>query len=68
MAWKLRTERGRAEYSKRKKIVEPVFGQIKAARGMRQLLRRGLEAARSEWAFICTTHNLLKLYRASATA
>jgi hypothetical protein len=30
------------------------------------LLRRGLDAAQSEWALICTTHNLLKLFRAGA--
>lgn len=66
MEHKLRTERGRAEYAKRKGIVEPVFGQIKGVRGFRQLLRRGLAAARSEWSLICTTHNLLKLFRAGA--
>jgi len=66
MAYKLKTERGKTEYAKRKGIVEPVFGQIKAVRGFRQLLRRGLEAARTEWSFICTTHNLLKLYRSAA--
>lgn len=68
MARKLRTKAGRVEYAKRKKIVEPVFGQMKAARGLRQLMRRGLDAAQSEWAFICATHNLLKLYRALAPA
>jgi transposase len=63
MERKLRTKRGRVEYAKRKRIVEPVFGQMKAARGLRQLLRRGVAAARTEWAFFCTTHNLLKLFR-----
>lgn len=63
MARKLRTKRGKVEYAKRKKIVEPVFGQVKAIRGLRQLLRRGIDAARTEWAFICATHNLLKLFR-----
>jgi transposase len=63
MAWKLRTKRGRTQYAKRKKIVEPVFGQIKEVRGLRRVLRRGVEAARTEWAFFCTTHNLLKLFR-----
>src|SRR4030066_86820 len=33
MARKLRTKKGRETYSKRKSIVEPVFGQIKRARG-----------------------------------
>lgn len=63
MARKLKTKAGRAVYARRKAIVEPVFGQVKGARGLRQLLRRGIEAARDEWALICATHNLLKLFR-----
>ena len=43
---------------------EPVFGQIKQGRGYRQFLLRGLRQVRGEWALICTTHNLLKLWRA----
>jgi hypothetical protein len=49
----------------RKQIVEPVFGQIKQARGFRQFLLRGVEKVRAEWAIICTAHNLLKLARAA---
>jgi hypothetical protein len=45
----------------RKQIVEPVFGQIKAARGFRQFFLCGLCKVREEWAMICTAHNLLKL-------
>jgi hypothetical protein len=63
MARKLRTIRGRATYTKRKEIVEPVFGQIKSARGIRQFLLRGLEKVTAEWTLICLTHNLLKLFR-----
>ena len=63
MRWKLRTQEGRDLYARRKVIVEPVFGQIKEARGIRRLLLRGLEAARAEWQLICLTHNLLKLHR-----
>lgn len=51
----------RSRYRLRKHIVEPVFGQIKAARGFRQLLLRGLEKVSREWALICTAHNLTKL-------
>jgi hypothetical protein len=40
--------------------VEPVFGQIKQARGFRQFLLRGVEKVHAEWAMICTAHNLLK--------
>jgi hypothetical protein len=49
----------------RKQIVEPVFGQIKHARGFRQFLLRGLENVKAEWALICTAHNLLKLAKAA---
>ena len=62
MARKLRTLRGRRYYARRKAIVEPVFGQIKHARGFRQFLRRGLARVREEWALLCTVHNLRKLY------
>jgi len=67
----LRTRKGRKAYAKRKETVEPVFGQIKAARGFRQFLLRGLDNVKAEWQLICLTHNLLKLYRwrlAQATA
>jgi hypothetical protein len=49
----------------RKQVVEPVFGQIKHARGCRQFLLRGLDKVRAEWAMICTVHNLLKLANAT---
>jgi len=64
MARKLRTKKGRETYSKRKSIVEPVFGQIKRARGFVQFSLRGIEKMRGEWAIVCLTHNLLKLFRA----
>jgi hypothetical protein len=46
-----------------KTVAEPVFGQIKQARGFRQFLLRGLEKVKGEWAVICLTHNILKLHR-----
>lgn len=63
MARKLRTIKGRATYSKRKAIVEPVFGQIKQVRGFRQFLLRGFDQVSAEWELICLGHNLLKLFR-----
>jgi transposase len=48
-------------YRLRKQLPEPVFGQIKQARGFRQFLLRGFERVRAEWAIVCTVHNLLKL-------
>jgi len=52
----------------RKQVVEPVFGQIKQARGFRQFLLRGVKKVRAEWAMICTTHNLLKLFTLAKAA
>jgi Transposase DDE domain len=43
--------------------VEPVFGQIKEARGFRRFLLRGLAHIRGEWRLVCLTHNLLKIWR-----
>jgi len=62
-AMRRRLARGshRSRYRLRKQTVEPVFGQIKQARGFRQFLLRGLEKTRGEWSLICMVHNLLKL-------
>jgi transposase len=63
MAAKVQTPEGLALYARRKVIVEPVFGQIKEARGFRRFLLRGLATIRGEWRLICLTHNLLKIWR-----
>ena len=63
MSRKLHTKTGAAVYAARKGIVEPVIGQIKQARGFRQFLLRGFEKVQGEWSLVCTTHNILKLYR-----
>ncbi|MGD0309821.1 MAG: IS1182 family transposase [Acidobacteriota bacterium] len=63
MRRKLQTQRGAAIYAARKSIVEPVFGQIKQGRGFRQFLLRGVEKVKAEWALVCLTHNILKMYR-----
>jgi transposase len=67
MARKLATVRGAKIYSRRKVIVEPVFGQIKN-RGFRQFLLRGLANVRGEWSLMTLTHNLLKLHGAAQAA
>src|SRR5713101_1673783 len=67
MAAKVRTSAGKALYARRKVIVEPVFGQIKEARGFRRFLLRGLEKIRGEWRLVCLGHNLLKLWRYGGT-
>lgn len=64
MRRKLRTKKGKERYGLRKELPEPVFGQIKQARGFDQFLLRGSDKVSSEWKIICTGHNLLKLFRA----
>jgi transposase len=63
---KLSTKRGQRLYRKRSAMIEPVFGQIKHNRGQRQFLLRGLDGANLEWKLWCTTHNLLKMFRAAS--
>lgn len=62
-AMKIRLKRAgyRSRYRLRKQVVEPVFGQIKQARGFRQFLLRGLSQVAGEWSLVCSAHNLLKL-------
>ncbi|MFP1629895.1 transposase [Streptomyces sp. 5K101] len=68
MARKLRTKPGRAAYSRRKAIVEPVFGQIMTCQDGRELLLRGANGARGEWRLLAACHNLRKIFRYAGTA
>ena len=61
MREKIRAGGHESPYRFRKQLPEPVFGQIKQARGFRQFLLRGIENVAAEWAIVCTAHNLLKL-------
>ena len=64
MRRKLLTKKGRATYSRRKAVVEPVFGQMRTVQDFNRFVLRGLEGARIEWALACAGHNLLKMFRA----
>lgn len=68
MREKLRKGGFDSPYRLRKQTVEPVFGQIKHARGFRQFLMRGIKKVTAEWAMLCTVHNILKLAGAAAAA
>jgi hypothetical protein len=61
MRAKIKAGGHQSPYRLRKQLPEPVFGQIKEARGFRQFLLRGFENVRAEWAMVCTAHNLRKL-------
>jgi transposase len=62
MAYKLRTEIGRALYRLRKSTVEPVIGILKEVMGFRQFSLRGLAAAAGEWTLVCLAYNLKRLH------
>ncbi|MFH8387795.1 IS1182 family transposase [Kitasatospora sp. NPDC018058] len=68
MARKLRTKPGRKAYSRRKAIVEPVFGQIMTCQNGRQLLLCGEDGARGEWRLLAACHNLRKIFRHTGAA
>ena len=62
MRWRLNSAEGRSVYARRKAVVEPVNGQIKHARGVRQFSFRGRNAVEAEWQLVSLCHNLLKLF------
>jgi transposase len=66
MARRLRTKAGRADYARRKAIVEPVFGQMKVRQRAGFLRLRGLQGAQGEWALHSLCHNLRKLAQTGA--
>ncbi|MBA9044243.1 hypothetical protein BJ996_000974 [Streptomyces phaeogriseichromatogenes] len=68
MARKLRTKPGRDAYSRRKAIVQLVFGQSMACQNGRQLLLRSEDGARGEWRLLAACHNLRKIFRHAGTA
>ena len=61
MTWKLKTQRGRSLYGKRKSTVEPVFGIIKQVLGFRQFSLRGLDAVTGEWKLVTMAFNLKRM-------
>ncbi len=65
MARRMRTKSGRADYARRKAIVEPVFGQMKTRQNAKHLRLRGLTGAKGEWALHAICHNLRKLANAT---
>lgn len=62
-AW-IQTEEAKALYSKRKQLIEPVFGIIKEhLMGTRRFLLRGMENVAAEWSLLATAFNLRVLAR-----
>lgn len=67
MRYALKLPENKKRYRRREQTVEPVFGQVKEGRGLRQFLLRGMERVRALWRLDCAAHNVLKLWRAGAS-
>src|SRR5664280_900889 len=63
---KMEQQASKAIYSKRKVIVEPVFGQLKNS-GFRGFSVRGKEKVAGEFSLVCATHNIKKIVKAIFT-
>jgi transposase len=57
------TQDAKAQYARRKELVEPVFGVIKEQQGLRRFLLRGKEQVRAEWRLLAAAFNLRTLAR-----
>jgi len=66
MRHKLKTDRGRELYAKRKSTVEPVFGIIKHVMGLRQFLLRGFKAVSGEWTLVTMAWNIKRIFAIQA--
>ena len=62
MAERLASAEGRAQYRRRKVIVEPVFGWIKHVTGFRQFSLRGLTKVMGEWSLVCLALNVRRMW------
>ena len=61
MTRQLQTVKGKADYARRKAIVEPVFGQLKVAQDAGRYRLQGTDKTDGEWALHTFCHNLRKL-------
>jgi hypothetical protein len=61
MRKKIDTPKGRATYSKRLGIVEPVFGNIRVNKGLNRFTLRGLVKVNIQWTLYCLVHNIEKI-------
>jgi transposase len=65
---RMRSLAARADYKRRKAVVEPIFGILKQQRNFRQFRCRGLETVSAEWTLATTAFNLTRLFTCSQPA
>lgn len=67
MKTKLDSDRGRQIYSRRLGTVEPVFGNITEAIGIKRFSLRGKKKVNGQWQLMAIIHNLMKIHRYGAS-
>jgi hypothetical protein len=65
MKAKIDTPEGRAIYSRRLGIVEPVFGNIRAQKRLDRFTLRGRQKVNIQWKLYCLVHNIEKIRHAA---
>jgi transposase len=63
MKRKIDSVRGRHIYSYRISVVEPVFGNIKSAVGIKRFSLRGKKKVNGQWKLMAMIHNIAKIHR-----
>jgi len=61
MRQRIDSEDGRWFYSHRMSVVEPVFGNITAIKGLKRFSLRGRRKVGGQWLLYCLVHNVEKL-------
>ena len=61
MVAKIDTDRGRHLYQRRLAIVEPVFANLRAHKGLHRFTLRGRAKVDIQWKLYCLVHNIGKL-------
>ena len=68
MVKRLKEQRGKRPYRRRKGMVEPAFGWLKQVLGLRQFSLRGLKKVQGEWSLVTLALNLRGMASMEAAA
>ena len=63
MKHKIDSAMGRALYSMRLAVAEPVFANIRSTLGLARFTLRGRRKVNAQWNIFCLVHNLKKIHR-----
>jgi len=61
MMQRIDSEHGKQVYSHRMAVIEPVFGNLEANKGLRRFSLRSHEKVNAQWLLYCSVHNIEKI-------